>query len=78
MCISMDQDAILREWSAGRLCAGAAARLLDLPRSEFLQLLAQHGYVRLSCDEEALQQEFEAIYQRLQDSSPEPASKTII
>jgi predicted HTH domain antitoxin len=68
----MDQETVFADFSGGKLCSAAAAHLLAMPHSRFLQMLKDRGFVVLPLDEEALQQELEAIYLRQQNGPPGP------
>jgi len=68
----MDQETVFADFSRGKLCSAAAAHLLAMPHSRFLQMLKDRGFVVLPLDKEALQQELEAIYRRQQSGSPGP------
>ncbi len=68
----MDQETVFADFSGGKLCSAAAAHLLAMPHSRFLQMLKDRGFVTLPLDKEALQQELEAIYRRQQSGSPGP------
>jgi predicted HTH domain antitoxin len=68
----MDQETVFADFSGGKLCSAAAAHLLAMPHSRFLQMLKDRGFVVLPLDKEALQQELEAIYRRQQSGSPGP------
>ena len=69
----MDKETIFAAFSEGRLCSAAAAHLLAMPHSRFLQVLKDRGFVVLPLDEEALQQELEAIYRRQNNRQPGPS-----